>query len=143
MATATADGRHARILAGALRNWAAIDTDNGPTATRIQIRQPPDWSYAATINLTEDQTHRILGLLRHDITANTPGLATPERAAAVINDLLTARRTAGHTTIHVRDLIEAAPRIGRPAAWIAAHLNDLADTGHIQETWRPSVFRIA
>lgn len=143
MTTTTADGRHARILAGALRNWAAIDADNGPTAARIQIRQPPDWGYAATINITELQTSRILNLLRHDLTTHTPGLASPERAAAVIDDLLTERRAAGHTTIHVRDLVQAAPRIGRPTAWIAAHLNELADQGQITETWRPSVFRIA
>jgi hypothetical protein len=143
MATATADGRQARILAGALRNWAAIDNNPGPTAARIQIRQPPEWDYVATINITDQQTHRILDLLRDDLTANTPHLASPQRAAAVIADLLAERRTAGHTTIHVRDLVEAAPRIGRPAAWIAAHLNDLADRGQIEETWRPSVFRIA
>lgn len=143
MPTALADGRQARVLASALRNWAAIDTDNGPTAARIQIRQPPTWDYVGTVNITEQQTHRILELLRGDVTANTPHLASPERAAAVIQALLTERRTAGHTTIHVRDLIEAAPRIGRDRAWIAAHLNQLADQGQIEETWRPSVFRIA
>lgn len=143
MPTATADGRQARVLAGALRNWAAIDTDHTPTAARIQIRQPPEWGYVATINITERQTRRILDLLRDDLTAHTPGLATPERAATVIQALLTERRTAGHTTIHVRDLIEAAPRIGRPNAWIAEHLNQLADQGQIEETWRPNVFRIA
>lgn len=142
-ATATADGRQARVLAGALRNWAALDTDHGPTAARIQIRQPPNWEYVGTVNVTHDQVDRILGLFRDDVTAHTPHLASPERAAAVINHLITERRAAGHTTIHVRDLTEAAPRIGRPNAWIAAHLNDLADKGQIQETWRPSVFRIA
>lgn len=143
MTTATADGRQARILAGALRNWAGIDPDTTPTAARIQIRQPPEWGYVATINITNQQTHRILDLLRDDLAANTPHLASPERAAAVINDLITEHRTAGHTTLHVRDLVHAAPRIGRPAAWIAAHLGDLADTGQIEETWRPGVFRIA
>jgi hypothetical protein len=143
MPTATADGRQARVLAGALRNWAAIDTDNGTTAARIQIRQPPEWGFVGTINITDQQTHRILELLREDLTNNTPHLASPERAAAVIHALITERRTAGHTTIHVRDLIAAAARIGRSNAWIAAHLGDLADQGEIEETWRPSVFRIA
>lgn len=143
MTTATADGRQARVLAGALRNWAAIDPDTTPIAARIQIRQPPEWGYVATINLTDQQTHRILGLLRDDLTHNTPHLASPDRAAAVIDALITELRTAGHTTLHVRDLVAAAPRIGRPAAWIAAHLGDLADQGQIEETWRPHVFRIA
>ena len=143
MPTATADGRQARVLAGALRNWAAIDADNGPTSARIQIRQPPDWDFVGTVNITDQQSHRILNLLRDDLTNNTPGLASPERAAAVIQDLITERRTAGHTTIHVRDLIAAAPRIGRPRTWIADHLNQLADSGELEETWRPSVFRIA
>lgn len=143
MPTATSDGRQARVLTAALRNWAALDTDTSPTAARIQIRQPPNWEYAGTIDITDDQTERLLGLLRDDVTAHTPRVATPEQAAATIQALLTERRAAGHTTIHARDLADAAPRIGRPTEWIAAHLVDLADAGQIQETWRPSVFRIA
>jgi len=142
-ATAGPDGRQARVLTAALRNWAALDTTPGPTAVRIQIRQPPTWEYAGTINITDQQTHRILNLLRDDITTHTPHPASPERAAAVIQGLLTERRAAGHTTIHVQDLTAAAARIGQPNAWIAEHLNQLADTGQIAETWRPSVFRIA
>lgn len=136
-------GREARVLTAALRNWANLNTDPDPIAARIEIRQPPTWEYAGTINITSPQLHRLLGLLRDDLTEHHHGPSSPERAAAVIQALLTERRTAGHTTIHVRDLTEAAPRIGRPTAWIAAHLNQLADAGHIQETWRPSVFRIA
>ncbi|GHB15998.1 hypothetical protein GCM10010330_81310 [Streptomyces tendae] len=143
MNAATADGRQARVLAGALRNWAAIDTDETPVAARIQIRQPPEWGFVSTINITDQQTHRLLDLLRDDLAANTPHLASHERGAAVIDDLITQRRTEGHTTLHVRDLVHAAPRIGRPASWIAAHLGDLADAGLIEETWRPGLFRIA
>ena len=143
MNTTSPDGRHARILAGALRNWAALNDDDtpAPTAARIQIRQPPDWGYVATINITREQTDRILQLLRDDLTDPTPHPTSPDRAAAVINHLITERRTAGHTTLHVRDLNQA--RIGRPTAWIAAHLGHLADTGQIAETWRPGLFRIA
>lgn len=139
----TTDGKQARVLAAAIRNWATIDHDPSPTTARIQIRQPPEWQYAGTINITEQQVNRLLSLLRHDLAEQNPGLSSPDRAAAVIHALLTERRTAGHTTIHVRDLVDAAPRIGRPAAWVAAHLNHLVDTGQIEETWRPSVFRIA
>ncbi|MEU8469576.1 hypothetical protein AB0F30_16910 [Streptomyces sp. NPDC029006] len=142
-ATATPEGRQARILTAALRNWAALDTTHAPTAARIQIRQPPTWEYAGTINITSDQTNRLLGLIRDDVTTHTPHPTSPEQAATAIQALLTERRAAGHTTIHARDLIEAATRIGRPRAWIADHLNHLADTGQIAETWRPSVFRIA
>jgi hypothetical protein len=142
-ATATPEGRHARVLTAALRNWAALDTTHTPTAARIQIRQPPTWEYVGTINITDTQVDRILSLIRDDVTAHTPHLASPEHAAAAIQALLAERRAAGHTTIHARDLTEAAARIGRPRAWIADHLNQLADTGQIQETWRPSVFRIA
>lgn len=137
------DGTQARVLATALRHWSSIDADTSPIAARIQIRQPPTWEFAGTVNVSGRQLQRILGLLRDDIAEQNPGLSSPERAAAVIAALLAEHRAAGHTTITARDLVAAAPRIGRPIEWIAAHLVDLADAGQIQETWRPSVFRIA
>lgn len=142
-ATASPEGREARVLTAALRHWAALDTDPAPTAVRLQIRQPPNWEYAGTINITHAQADRILGLIRDDVTAHTPRTATPEHAAAAIQALLAEHRAAGHTTIHAHDLVQAATRIGRSRTWIAEHLNDLADSGQIAETWRPHTFRIA
>lgn len=137
------DGREARVLAAALRHWTNTNPTPDPTAARLQIRQPPNWDFVSTTNLTQPQTRRILALLRDDLTAHTPHPTTPEQAAEAIQALLTEHRAAGHTTIHARDLTEAATRIGRPRTWIAAHLGELIDSQQIQETWRPSVYRIA
>lgn len=137
------DGTKARVLAAALRNWATVDIDPTPTVARLQVRQPPDWGYATTVDISDRQYKRVLAFLRDDLIENRPGYSTPERAARIITALLAERRAAGHTQLTTADLVDAAPRIGRSRAWIAAHITDLIDAGHLAETRRPGVFRIA
>ncbi|MBB4893542.1 hypothetical protein FHS39_002573 [Streptomyces olivoverticillatus] len=136
------DGTRARVFAAALRNWATIDADPAPTAVRLDIRQPPDWAYAATINITARQHQRVLAFLHDDVAENKPGHSTPECAATVINALLTEHRIAGRSHITAADLVNAAPRIGRSRTWIAAHITELIDTGRLGETRRPGRFRL-
>lgn len=137
------EGTTARVFAAALRNWATIDADPGPTAVRIEIRQPPAWGYLGTTNLTNGQFKRLLTFFRDDLAENRPGYSTPERAAAVIDALLTELAAAGRTYLTAKDLTEAAPRIGRPRPWIAAHISHLIEIGQLCETRRADRFRIA
>ncbi|MFI0914329.1 hypothetical protein [Streptomyces abikoensis] len=136
------EGVQARIFATALRTWAGIDVEEAPTAVRLEIREPPAWEYAGVINLTNCQQERILKLLRGELAENRPGYSSPERAAAVIQGLLTERRLAGRTHVDASDLVEAAPRIGRSRKWIAAHITELIEAGHLRETRRPARFRL-
>lgn len=136
-------GAQARVFAAALRTWATIDADDSPTAVRVEVRQPPDWKYAATVNLTSRQHHRLLAFMRDDLAENRPGYSSPSRAAAVVGGLLAELAAAGYTRVTTADLVDAAPRIGRSRSWIAAHVTDLVDDGHLIETRRPGVFRIA
>ncbi|MFI8942735.1 hypothetical protein [Streptomyces syringium] len=136
------DGTQAKVLAAALRNWATIDADPSPTVARLVIRQPPEWAYTATVNITGRQYKRVLAFLRDDLADEHPGRSTPERAAAVIDGLITEHRVAGHAHITTADLVEAAPRIGRTRTWIAAHIAELVDTGQLHETRRPQRFRL-
>lgn len=136
-------GARARVFAAALRTWSTIDADDSPTAVRLDVRQPPDWKYAATVNLTVRQHGRLLAFLRDDLAENRPGYSSPSRAAAVIGGLLTELVADGRTRVTAADLVDAAPRIGRSRSWIAAHIADLVDDGRLLETRRPGVFRIA
>ncbi|TSB13367.1 hypothetical protein FNJ62_29715 [Streptomyces benahoarensis] len=135
-------GARARVLAAALRNWTTLTPDTTPTTVRVQIRQPPDWQYVTTLDLTRHQHHRLLAWLRDDLTVHT-GTSTPERAAAVINAVLAELTAAGHTRLTTADLVDAADRIGRSHTWIATHITHLIDTGRLHETRRPGHFRIA
>jgi hypothetical protein len=137
------DGTKARVLAAALRNWATVDADLTPAVARLQIRQPPAWGYATTVDISDRQYKRVLAFLRDDLIENRPGYSSPERAAAVVAGLLDEHRAAGRTTLTAADLNEASPRIGRSRTWIAAHITELTDAGQLQETRRPGVFRIA
>lgn len=137
------DGTKARVLAAALRNWATIDADLTPTVARLQVRQPPAWGYAATVDISDRQYKRVLAFLRDDLIENRPGYSTPERAATVVAGLLAEHRAAGRNTLTAADLNEAAPRIGRSRTWIAAHITTLIDAGQLIETRRPGTFRIA
>lgn len=137
------DGSHAKVLAAAFRTWTTVDNDPEPPVARIEIRYPPAWAFASTNSLTARQQTRLLAFLRDDLAENRPSHSTPERAAAVINGLLTELAAAGRTRITTADLAEAAPRIGRSRTWIAAHITELLDSGHLQETRRPDTFRIA
>lgn len=136
------DGMKARILAAALRNWATVDSDLTPTVARLQVRQPPAWGYAATVDISDRQYKRVLAFLRDDLIENRPGYSSPERAAKVVAGLLAEHRAAGRTRLTTADLVEAAPRIGRSRTWIAAHITELIDAGQLQETRRPGIFRI-
>ncbi|MFV8127524.1 hypothetical protein [Streptomyces syringium] len=136
------DGTRARVLAAALRNWATIDADPSPAVARLVIRQPPEWEYTATVSITGRQYKRVLAFLRDDLADEHPGHSTPERAAAVIDGLVTEHRVAGHTHITTADLVEAAPRVGRSRTWIAAYVAELVDAGHLHETRRPQRFRL-
>ena len=136
------DGTKARVLAAARRNWATTDADHTPTVARITIRQPPHGGHAATIGISDRQYKRVLGFLRDDLIENRPGYSTPERAAQVIDGVIAEHRAAGYTRLTTADLVDAAPRIGRSRAWIAAHITHLIDTGALAETRRPGTFRI-
>lgn len=136
------DGTKARVLAAALNNWARIDADLTPTVARLQIRQPPSWGYASTVDISDRQYKRVLAFLRDDLIENRPGYSSPERAAKVVAGLLAEHRAAGRTRLTTADLVEAAPRIGRSRTWIAAHITELIDAGQLQETRRPGIFRI-
>lgn len=136
------DYHHARVFAAALTNWIALNPDDSPPATRLDIRQPPNWTHTATLTLTERQQQRILTVLRNDLAENRPGYTTPERAAQIIDGLLTELAAAGRTRITTADLVEAAPRIGRSRRWIADHITTLLDNGRLAETRRPNTFRI-
>jgi len=136
------DGRHAKVLAAALRTWTTVDHDPEPPVARLEIRYPPAWAFASTTSLTARQQTRLLAFLRDDLAENRPGHSTPDRAAAVINGLLAEAAAAGRTRITTADLAEAAPRIGRSRTWIAAHITDLIDAGTLQQTRRPNTFRI-
>jgi hypothetical protein len=137
------DGSHAKVLAAAFRTWTTVDNDPEPPVARIEIRYPPAWAFASTNSLTARQQNRLLTFLRDDLAENRPSHSTPERAAAVIAGLLTELSAAGRTRITTADLAEAAPRIGRSRTWIAAHITELLDNGHLKETRRPDTFRIA
>ena len=137
------DGRHAKVLAAALRTWTTVDSDPQPAVARLEIRYPPAWAFASTASLTARQQGRLLAFLRDDLAENRPGHSTPERAAAIIHGLIAEHVAAGRTRITTGDLAEAAPRIGRSRTWIAAHITDLIDAGTLQETRRPNTFRIA
>jgi hypothetical protein len=143
MNPASEDGTKARVLAAALRNWATVDADHQPTVARLEIRQPPSWGYAATVNISDRQYKRVLGFLRDDLIENRPGYSSPERAEAVIEGLLRELTAAGRIRVTATDLVDAAPRIGRSRAWIAAHITDLIDTGRLRETRRADTFDIA
>lgn len=143
MKPASEDGTKARVLAAALRNWATVDADLGPTVARLEVRQPPSWGYAATVNISDRQYKRVLNFLRDDLIENRPGYSTPERAATVIEGLLQELAAAGRTRVTAADLVEAAPRIGRSRTWIAAHITDLIDFGRLRETRRADTFDIA
>ncbi|MEU7177248.1 MULTISPECIES: hypothetical protein [Streptomyces] len=135
-------GMRARVLAAALRNWASLTPDATPTAVRVEIRQPPDWQYVTTLDLTRHQHRRLLNWLRDDLTLHT-GTSTPERASAVIEAVLAELTAAGQRRVTTADLLDASGRIGRSRAWIAAHVTHLLDTGRLRETRRPGSFRIA
>jgi hypothetical protein len=136
--------RAARVLGAALRTWATLDGHDGtPVVARLQVRQPPAWEYIGTVDITARQCARVLDFLRGDLAEYRPGHSSPERAAAVIDAILTELAAAGRTHITAADLVDAAPRIGRPYAWIAAHIADLVDAGQLLETRRPDRFRIA
>ena len=137
------NGVQARVFGAALRTWATVDADDAPTAVRLEVRQPPEWGYVATVNITARQHGRLLAFLRDDLAENRPGYSSPERAAAVIEGLLTELAAAGQSCVTTVDLVDAGPRIGRSRSWIAAHITDLVDAGRLIETRRPDVFRIA
>ena len=137
------DGSHAKVLAAAFRTWTTVDSDPQPPVARIEIRYPPAWAFASTNSLTARQQTRLLAFLRDDLAENRPGHSTPERAARIIDGLITELAAAGRTRITTADLAEAAPRIGRSRTWIAAHITDLVDAGTLHETRRPDTFRIA
>lgn len=143
MKPASEDGTKARVLASALRNWATVDADQAPTVARLEIRQPPTWAYATTVNISDRQYKRVLAFLRDDLIENRPGYSTPERAATVIEGVLRELVAAGRIRITAADLVEAAPRIGRSRSWIATHITDLIDTGRLRETRRADTFDIA
>ncbi|MGW4270856.1 hypothetical protein ACWEGQ_00460 [Streptomyces seoulensis] len=136
-------GTQARVLAAAIRTWATTNPDPSPPCARLQIRQPPTWSYTSTTDLTHQQHTRLLTLLRNDLANHHPGHSTPERAAAVIHGLITETAAASHRHITTADLVQAAPRIGRDRTWIASHITHLIDQGLLQETRHPNQFRIA
>lgn len=135
-------GKRARVIGAALRNWASISghLDQTPTAARLQVRQPPGWGYVGTVDITNRQYQRLLDFLRDDLAEHHPGHSTPERAAAVIDAVLDELAAEGRTRITATDLVAAAPRIGRPRTWIAAHISHLIDTGRLTETRRPGTF---
>ncbi|MFH9225922.1 hypothetical protein [Streptomyces lydicus] len=137
------DGAKARVLAAALRNWATVDADLAPTVARLEVRQPPTWGYAATVDISDRQYKRVLAFLRDDLIENRPGYSTPERAAAVVEALLRELVAAGQIRVTAADLVEAAPRIGRSRTWIAAHITDLIESGRLRETRRADTFDIA
>ncbi|MDI5967152.1 hypothetical protein [Streptantibioticus silvisoli] len=138
-----ADGRQARVLGAALRNWASHTADPGPPAVRLQIRQPPDWSYVNAVDLTDDQYQRLLAFLRDDLTAYQPEpQPSPGSATRAFDGYLAELRVAGHTRLTAAELLDAAPRVGRSRTWIAQHVTHLIDTGQLRETRRPGVFRI-
>ncbi|MGW0015395.1 hypothetical protein ACWDVX_37315 [Streptomyces tendae] len=137
------EGTEARVLAAALRTWADIDHDPTPACVRLQIRQPPNWQLASTTNLTHQQHTRFLAFLRDDLANHHPAHSSPERSAHIIRGLITETAAAGHRHITSRDLVQAAPRIGRSRSWIAAHITHLVDQGVLHETRQPGRFRIA
>ncbi|MEW1754716.1 hypothetical protein [Streptomyces angustmyceticus] len=143
MKPASENGTKARVLAAALRNWATVDADPAPTVARLEVRQPPAWGYAATVDISDRQYKRVLAFLRDDLIENRPGYSTPERAAAVVEALLVELVAAGQIRVTAADLVEAAPRIGRSRTWIAAHITDLIDSGRLRETRRADTFDIA
>ncbi|MDI3408317.1 hypothetical protein [Streptomyces cavernicola] len=143
MKEAEEGGAKARVLAAALRNWAAIDASPGPTVARIVTREPPNWGYASTTEITNSQFQRLLQFFHDDLAEHRPGHSTPERAAAVIDALLTELAAAGRYFVTTADLTEAAPRIGRSRTWIATHISHLIDAGQLIETRRAGRFRIA
>ncbi|MGW5291506.1 hypothetical protein [Streptomyces bacillaris] len=136
------DEGRAKVLAAALRTWTTVDNDPQPPVARLEIRYPPHWAFTHTNPITARQQARLLAFLRDDLAENRPTHSTPERAAAVIHGLLTEHAAAGRTRITTADLAQAAPRIGRSRAWIAAHITDLIDAGVLHETRRPDTFRI-
>ncbi|GGX40497.1 hypothetical protein [Streptomyces noursei] len=143
MKPASEDGTKARVLAAALRNWATVDADMDPTVARLEVRQPPTWAYAATVNISDRQYKRVLAFLRDDLIENRPGYSTPERAADVVEALLQELLAAGRICVTTADLVEAVPRIGRSRTWIAAHITELIDSGRLRETRRTDTFNIA
>lgn len=134
-------GSRARVLGAALRNWAAHTADPTPPVARLQIRQPPDWSYVNAVNLTEQALTGLPARRPHRLPARAAIQSRPRHPRLRRLPRRTARRRP-HPPDGRADLLDAAPRVGRPRAWIAAHVTHLINTGQLRETRRPGVFRI-
>ncbi|MFD5319346.1 hypothetical protein [Streptomyces sp. NPDC127098] len=135
--------RAARVLAAALRAWTNPTPPPDTAAARLVIRQPDDWAHTATINLTSGHTDRLIGLIRRDVADHTPRTCTPEQAAEAIRHHLAYCLAAGHHAIRHADLLDLASRTGQSKTWLAHHITELIDGGHLRETWwRPGTYRI-
>lgn len=134
--------RNAAVLAAALNSWATATRDQASSepATRLELRQAPDWSYTGKIPLTAQQTDRLLYLLREDLVP--PRRNTPVQAAQAVEQLLAEWRAEGRRLIRPADLVAQLPRIAQSRAWLADHLVDLVDTGYLTETRRPGTYRL-
>lgn len=134
--------RTARVIAAALRAWAPARSA-GDTALRLEVREPERWEHTATVNLDDGHADRLLTLLRRDVAESLPRSCTPAQAAAAIEQHLVLMLAAGTHTIHAADLLDLALRTGQSKTWLASHLVQLLDAGHLREIWwRPGTYRI-